>query len=412
MRYRYHFARLHDSARFILILLTVAAPAQAQPQVDPATEARFRFGPLFFTPTIGISQLGIDSNVFNEAGVQQRDWTASVSPAVRGGLRFGVARLTGGAAVDFVYYKEFKDQQSVNQRHDVQLEVLLARLRPFAGVDFIMTRTRPDEQIDVRARRTEPVVRVGTDIKLTSLTTITLVARHHSVSFREGEKFLGQELRRTLNRRSDAFAGSVRFSLTPLTTFVLLAEAERSRFEFTELRDSNSVLISPGFEFSPDALLKGTAYAGFRRFHALTPGVPDFSGAIAAVSLSATALGTTRLDMRLERDVAYSLEVPTPYYVSTGGGVTVTQQVFGPFDVQGTVNGQRLVFRALDSVQVVLGSTRVDRVTIVGGGVGYRVGQTGRLGITVEYAERSSSTFPDRSYNRTRVFSSFTYGFK
>ena len=60
-----------------------ASTAHAQDDVDPAEAARFRIGALRFTPSIAVSNLGVDSNVFNEADEPEaRTRTAAVGPAV------------------------------------------------------------------------------------------------------------------------------------------------------------------------------------------------------------------------------------------------------------------------------------------------------------------------------------------
>jgi hypothetical protein len=53
----------------------------------------------------------------------------------------------------------------------------------------------------------------------------------------------GSSLRDVLDRRTDALGAEFRYSMTPLTTFVLSGERSYDRFEFTPARDAESTRI-------------------------------------------------------------------------------------------------------------------------------------------------------------------------
>jgi hypothetical protein len=170
------------------------------------------------------------------------------------------------------------------------------------------------------------------------------------------------------------------------------------------------VRLAPGFEFSPDALLKGRASVGVRRFKPVSGELPDYTGPVAAVELSFAPRETTRFDVKVDRDVQYSFEPLTPYYVATGGGVTVMQRLVGQFDVTGSFARHMLAYRAIEGA--ALDRDRRDNVNILGGGVGYHLSQGARIGFNVEYSERQSNDVLRREYDRLRMFGSVTYGFK
>lgn len=366
------------------------------------------FGPVYVTPTFGLKEIGIDTNVFNATGGPERDFTWTLAPAATAGLRLGRARLTTSGSVDFVFFRTFTDQNSVNQRYTAQMDLNLDRFRPFIAGELVKTRSRPGFEIDARARRTEPLVRGGVDVQVSPRTTFGVAARRSSTDFESGQRFGGSDLQRILNRHAAAVGGSVRYALTPLTTFVMLTEYERTRFDFEPLRDANSYRVTPGLEFSPDALLRGKAFVGYRRFKALTTGVPGYAGAVASAEL-ATVFGDTRVEFRVDRDVAYSFEPITPYYVLSGVNVTATQRVYGPFDVTGTVGWQQLAYRALEGV---VRTDRVDRVASAGGGVGFRLRPGTRLGMVAEYAERRSNAPDSRPFDRVRIYGTVTYAIR
>src|SRR5215475_8541402 len=60
---------------------------------DPSAAARFRWGPLTFTPSIAITNVGIDNNVFNDPDHKFQDTTAAVGPAVNAWTALGRLRI-------------------------------------------------------------------------------------------------------------------------------------------------------------------------------------------------------------------------------------------------------------------------------------------------------------------------------
>src|SRR6185503_17398854 len=97
-----------------------------------------------------------------------------------------------------------------------------------------------------------------------------------------------------------------------------------------------------GVKLDPFALINGSASFGYRDFQPLSPAVPGYQGSTAAVTLSYVALGTTKLGLVINRDVQYSYDINQPYYLQTGIAGSIAQQIFGPVDVVGRAEGQRL----------------------------------------------------------------------
>src|SRR5262249_14120987 len=157
--------------------------------------------------------------------------------------------------------------------------------------------------------------------------------------------FLGSSLHNELTRRITSGDVTVRYALTPLTSLVFTGGRQQDRFPFSHLRDSDSTLATIGVTFDPFALLKGGATFGYRDFKPLVAGLPGYKGSTATVDLSYVAAGSTRLNVQAARDVQYSYDVNQPYYVQTGGTLSITQQIFGPVDVVARVGAARLDYR-------------------------------------------------------------------
>jgi hypothetical protein len=397
-------------APLTLLLCLAGVDASAQERLDPAASARFRLGPVGFTPVIELRNVGVDSNVFNEpaAGEPQSDFTATLAPGIKSWLRVGRARLSAEQRVGLVYFQRFDSQRSVNADGLYRLEVPLARVTPYVSHTLLYTRDRPGFEIDVRARRTESTVAAGADVEVGSRLSTGIAVRRGRHEYSAHETFQGAYLRELLNRDFESIELVVRHKATPLTTLVLLGESRRERFDESPVRDVDSVRIMPGVEFDQFAIISGKGFVGFRRMDFRSPDVPDFAGLVASGDLGYRLLGTTRFDLNLLRDIAYSYQVDEPYYVQTGATLSVTQVVKAGWDVVGRVGRQRLAYERRAGAVVV--GDRVDGVWIVGGGAGYRFSQGLRLGINVDsYRRRSDSA--RREYDGLLVGSTVTYEF-
>src|SRR5712691_10833261 len=86
------------SWRAILLWGFVAAhamPLRAQTAgTDPVTSARIRLGPFGITPSIALTNLGVDSNVFNSLENPQQDFRFTLSPQVNSWFRAGRSRTS------------------------------------------------------------------------------------------------------------------------------------------------------------------------------------------------------------------------------------------------------------------------------------------------------------------------------
>jgi Putative beta-barrel porin 2 len=391
-----------------MLLCFLPATALGQDQPDPISTARWHVGPLAVTPTIGLSNIGVDTNIFNQAVRPKSDFTATVSPQAQFWMGLGKGRLSGRARFDYVYFQQYATERAWNTYDDVRLELPLARLTPYATGTFLSARERPGYEIDARAQHQEGALTLGTDWRVSAKTTLEFAAWRTHINFDADEVFSGTYLSEVLNRTVNGVRASVRHKLTPLTTFVLDTEAQRDRFEFSPVRDSDSVRIMPGLDLGAFALISGKARVGYRKFDALGPGAPSFEGAVAAVELGYTLLGVTHFTFRTERDVAYSFEIAEPYYLLTGVGGTVTQKVSVRWDVQATVSRYRLDYRQVEGQGLDTG--RKDHIGIVGAGLGYSLGPSTRLGLNLDRYHRTSDRML-RGYSGLRLGSSVTYGF-
>jgi hypothetical protein len=362
-------------------------------------------GPFGLRPSLAITNVGTDSNVFNVADDPQDDFTATIVPRIVARLRAGRLMFAYGAASDIVYFRTFTDEGSVNGTTDLRVEANLGRVQPYASAGWLATKERLNSEIDVRAPRTQHSIGAGAHVLLASRTAFVINARRFDLQFDEGSEFRGADLARNLNSRTDSVESGVQLTLTPLTMLNVTTTVQRDRFDSEPSRNADSWRLTPSLQFDPTALIRGTVAIGYRHFDALDPQVPDYSGVVVQVLAGYTLLERTKFDLDLTRDVQYSYEDLEPYYLTNGGRVTVTHRLAGPFEIEGTLGRQSLGYRNT----VASGAIRNDTVETYGAGVGYWLRPLLRVGFNWEHAQRLSG-ISGRRYERRRLFASLTYG--
>lgn len=372
-------------------------------------EAPIRLGVLALAPRIVVNRVGVDTNVFNEPADPKRDFTAEVAPGSDVWLRAGRGLVSASGQVNLTYFNRYASERSVGGGGRVRYEHRFNRFRPFVSYELSNTRQRPGFEIDVRARTLTDALRLGGALRLGARTDVELGARRQKVEYAGDAVFGGRPLNQTLNRTLEAVDLTVRRRLTVLTTWVLRGSGERERFEFSPERNGDSFRVATGLELGRFALIRGTAFVGFRRLVGADGGeLPEFSGVTADVSVAYTAPTRTRLQVAVRRDVEYSFEIAEPYYVQTGAHGTLTQALVGRWDVQVHGGRDRLAYRAA-AVGPGAGG-RLDRVDRAGGGIGYQVAPQFRVGIDVESFYRSSE-LPGRNYRGLRAGLVASYAF-
>jgi hypothetical protein len=401
-----------------LVALFAAAPAFAQATaIDEVREnARIHAGPFYLTPTIQLKELGVDSNVFNAAGEQRSDFTFTVTPRTDlwiPATRRALFQVT--AAADLVYFAQYASERSVDPQFTGRIEGYLNRITLFAEDAYLNTRQRPNYELDLRSRHVENNALAGVEVALTPKFSIEVAARRFDTDYDADAQFDNTYLQRTLNRTTTGGEGAARHRVTPFTTVAVRFDRLRDEFEYSPARDSRSYRVMPGVEFNPRALIKGTAYVGYRDFEPLHPDVlPEFSGLVADLGLSYTLLGATTFGVRYRRDLTYSYEEQQPFFVANSAGGYLRRALGSRFDVLVSADRHRYEYEELldpAGAAVAALPQRVDTTWNYAAGLGYRLGTDGRLGFGVSYWTRESNTRRFKQYDNLRIGTTATYGF-
>lgn len=395
----------------VLLLIGVAPGVSAQQEQapDPGAAARYRFGPLRFTPSISLTSLGVDNNVFNEAVNPKQDTTAAFGPGVDLWMRFGRSRLAGRAAVQYLYFDRYSTERAWNRIYDLKWDVPLARLTPFVTGSYANTKNRPGYEIDSRVRQASQSVGIGTDLKASPRTILRFSGRRGMVVYDDTATFQNSALAAELNQRVDVEQFMIRHALTSLTTFVVNAEALQDRFDSNRLRNANSIRVLSGFEMKTAALISGRVFVGYRRFEPLEEDlVPAFQGPVAQVDATLIARAT-RLNATISRDVAFSYQPTQPYYALTDYGLTLTERLGRSWDIVASGSQQSLDYQRTKAA-LPDRPPQADRIRQYGLGTGYRLGKTMRFGVEGVYYRRRSTDSLVNEYEGLRVGAAISYG--
>ena len=391
-----------------ILAVPAATRAQTYPAPpDPAENARVRVGPVSVRPSLIIRDVGVDSNVFNESGNPQQDFSLTAGAKMDVGMRLNRVVATYTTKFEYMYFQDFESERGSNRGSEGRVDFLLGRVRPYVVGSLVDSHERPNTEIDARAHRRESGYGAGVGVLLFAHTSLTASYRRSAATYSDDELFDGVRLADVLNTETETVTGGLEFELTPLTSLSVNVEQADDRFTRSPDRDAQTRRYGAMLTFQPAALISGRVQLAYRDFQPRSTETPEMSGLAAAVALSYAFRDHTRLNVTFDHDIRYSFAELTPYYLSTAGRLTVTQRLFGPVDVQAVGGADRLAYEPRTGSGQ---AERGDTLRMLGGGLGYRLGSNSRIGLNIEHTERSSPV-EERRYTRRRIFGSLTYGF-
>ena len=401
-------------ATMVVTVACIAVGTSVRAQtIEPPNNAPVQAGPLLLAPVVRLTNVGYDSNVFNQDNESnpQGDVTAVFSPSVDGWLRLAHGRASGRTQFDVYYFKQLTDLRAVDTDSAGRVEVPLNRFRPFVTGAFLNTRHRQNLEIDAIARRRTSSVTVGTDVRLTEKLTTSLFTSRTRLDYDTNSIYLGTDLADVLNFTGRGEGASLRYALTPLTTIGVTADRTRHRFDSAPERNSDSFDVTPMVEFNPRALISGSASFGFRQRKFLSGTAPDFNGSVASADLTYTLLGRTRFTVLGRRQLEYSYVVGRADYVESSLTLVVNQRFGDSWDVGGSLSRSRLSYGDMISPTDSSAVITFPDESIIGWSVdaGYRLSRT-RIGLRIDQRQREASA-QVRAYERLRIGSTLTYEF-
>jgi hypothetical protein len=409
-------AAVAETSRVDAQVAAALPTAAGSPQtIDEIREDyRLRVGPFHVEPAVVLKELGVDTNVFNQAGDTRADFTMVVAPQAAVAAPFANrALVTATLGTDLVYFARYASERSVDPLAIVRAEFYARRLTLFLEEAYLNTRQRPNHEIDLRARHLQNDLTGGAAFRPTTRLAIEVAARRGKTRFDGDSFFQGQRLKETLDRDTRVYSVTARYRHSGLTTIGVRYEDQTDRFPLSPIRDTDSVRVMPGVELKPRALLNGSAWIGYRRFTPKAPVLPPQAGLVSQLALSYTLLGATTFGVTYDRDYQFAYEAQTPYFVDNSVGVFVRRAIGSRFDVLGHVARHHYAFHSLigDANPVGLIPERVDTTDNYGLNVGYRLKRRTRAGFGLSYWTRDSTRLAFRNYTGLRVGLTMNHGF-
>ena len=313
---------LTDRLVSVTTAMVLCASVSFAQTADPRESARTHVGPFYLTPSLALDELGIDTNVFNNA-TELSDFTFTVIPGVNVAVPFGTRGVvTTSTFAEFIYYNRYSSERSVNPDIKVRGEFALNRVTLFVSPSYINSRRQPSLEIDQRVRHTNTDLSGGGLVRISQRMSVEAGGGVSRISYDEDSIFDSTSLRETLNRRTQSASLAIHHEVTPLTRVSLRATYSVEDFDYTPARNARNFALYPVLSSSLLALISGSATIGVRRFEPENPMIQDFTGVIAHVNLAYTLQGFTRFRFSAARDLAFSYSQAAPYYVTNGYGST------------------------------------------------------------------------------------------
>ena len=379
--------------RLLSILLLAGsstALAQAPAEEDFRSQATARVGPLWLKPSFRLDRLGVETNVFG-GPEPKRDFVVSGAPRLDAWLPFQRrAYVTTTLIAGADWYAEYVGERAFNPEIRSRIVLPWRRITLAAGGAYLRTRRRPDFEIDVRSNRFAKDLHGSVAVQVLSRLWFDLEGRQRNVGFAADAFLEGTYLSETLNRKERSAIASLRWRHTALTTFVLASEVRAARFLRSPDRDSDNVVVTVGADFHPRALISGSGRIGVRHFEARGAAVADISSVVAEADLSYRIAGHTTVTFGAERDINYSFERASPYFVVDRYGLAMTRRLGRQFDLTGRFT------RAVYDYQTARRGRDVR--WNMGGEFGYRLNPRIRTGFAAGYVRSTSAARARRRY--------------
>jgi len=383
-------------------VLLYSAGARAQEAVDPVNAPQER---LVWRPSLALTNLGYDSNVFNRDVLPQGDFFAAIEGRLRPIWQVSDATLTADTGLTYNYFHEFVSERGIDATARGRLEFPISLVRLHVSGSYQNLRQRVNFEIDQRARRTDADVTTGFDLSLGGHMKVGLQLRRLRVNF-DDDGLGNASLRYTLNRTERGGGANLQYAITPLTTFVATGDVSEQEFEYSTNRNGERTKLGAGLTFSSGALVTGQSFIGWQRLTVPDSLVSSFSGLVGLVDLTVPVGSGTRFGGRLGRDVQFSADEVLTYYVENRFGGSVIQ-AFGERWEAG-VRAERIILDyASPSGEAEVTGYR-EHLDLLGSSLAYRFAGGLRIGVDVEIWRRRDENIARRSYNTRRVFTSIS----
>ena len=397
-----------------LVLASVRTAAAQAVGAGPLTETLtdtaptsgvFNWGPVRFAPGLVITELGHDSNVFDEAVDPKEDWVLRATPdvSVFSALRFARISLYVGSQLS--YFKTYTSENSAGYEYRGRVDFIASRLQPFIGGGETSARTRPNGEIDTRADQKRQELSGGLAFSLGPHSKVYVAgARTRKAFFNAVED--GVDLSESLDQDGANYSAGVQTALTPFTTLTVFGAFQEDRFESATLRDADTRSVNTSVLIGAQAVISGIIGVSYVDFQPVDPLVEPYRGVEVEAGVIYPFMEIGWVNFSINRGIEYSYDESEGYYQELTTALSYTHRLFGARDFQ--VRGSKSWFDYGFREGTV---PRTDTLDAVAAGVGYNLRNRTRISVNYEFAKRRSPAYLERNYDRTRIYLSWDYAF-
>ena len=381
--------------------------------------ARLRLGPLLIFPALQIRDVGYDDNIYLD-GPQEgpiSDYRATLSPQIKFNVVLGGSLLLSFLEnPEYLYYNREKSRRAFGNSISPGFRILLLRrLVLSGGYDYQKHFRSLSREVDYLTEITSKGYHGEFFFETPRKTSLGVSADIREYTH-ENLNLVGSAngLARELDRREQSAHAEFYYSLSPVRSFFLRAGYTEYRFKSTAAawRNSDSWQASGGIRFSPTGRIQGLLSLGYKELHPRKSGLRSFSGIFGNTELN-MRLGRVTLRARYSRDPVFSYWSEIFFFVDNryGGGLSFYLIKFLRLDYsffQSRMNYSDLIpYRDSSGVRDI---RRNDRENLHSVGLMFRLFRTTGLGISANYADRSSS-YPGVEYKRLFIGGYLSYEF-
>lgn len=349
-----------------------------------------RFGSVSLVPAFRLLEFGIDTNVFNQAGRQDSDFTTTLQPRLEVRMKRPTLDLSATGRVAFVYYRKYSSERSVNPSFAFEGEHRPSTHLKFRGGASVgYDRERNSLEIDTRARRKSEGVELGIGLSGRKL-MLDLTTSARRLEYNAEAQFAGVRLAPELDRATRTAILQAGYRATPFTTLTMAVEAVADRFADSRTRNLDRYRALIGVQFKSRAILSGGGAVGYQVARPFTGG-PDISGPSGQGGVTYTWRDHLSVSAGAERNIDFSFRADSPFYVYEIYDLALRQSLVRRLDVgvglsRGSIAYQGERQRGLAT-----------ELRSASASVGVRVSRESRISAYVTQWERRSGDFPYRT---------------
>jgi hypothetical protein len=359
----------------------------------------WHWGPFYLTPSLRITSLGVDTNVFYTSTDRRADFIAHGGPGLEMVVPLhGALKLRADGTMGYLYYARTASQRRLTGSGLGRLAY--EGLRLTTGTQYIYSRSYGRLGFEVDRRVAQEQQQAQADLRYGIGPRFALGGRATGVRYAldDNQEFFGADLRRNLARDTYGGAVTLSYALTPKTSLVVEADHQADRFELDDTRDTDSNRLGGGFVVVSTTFLSGRVLAGARSIRVRSLPGSDRIEPYANADLTYHFGPRTRLNAAYSRDVGFSA-----FSVAAGDLPTLTTESV-------VVRLEKGLWRRLD-LRLHAGLTQLrtdapvlietptegpqsvrrdDRAREAGADLGYAFWTRLRIGLAATYAERRS----------------------